>query len=63
MRGKIENDRSMFLDALAKIKQGMALGVDKNLYVEPTIRTVEWAQHRCKYPITRSNEPAAICLG
>jgi hypothetical protein len=31
------------------------LGVDKNLYVEPAIWTVEWAQHYYKYPISRSN--------
>jgi hypothetical protein len=55
MRGKMENDRRVFLDAMAHIKQGMVLGVDKNLYVEPTIWTVAWAQHHYKYPISRSN--------
>lgn len=55
MRGKQENDRRVFLNAMAQIKQGMDLGVDKNTYVEPTIWTVEWAQHYYRYPITRSN--------
>ena len=55
MRAKIEGDRSMFLNAMAQVKQGMVLGVDKNTYVEPTIWTIEWAQHHYKYPITRSN--------
>jgi hypothetical protein len=55
MRGKQENDRRVFLNAMAQVKQGMVLGVDKNTYVEPTIWTVEWAQHYYKYPISRSN--------
>lgn len=33
------------------------LGVDKNTYVEPTIWTIEWAQHHYNYPQTRSNGP------
>jgi hypothetical protein len=55
MRGKMENDRRVFLNAMAQVKQGMVLGVDKNTYVEPTIWTIKWAQHFYKYPITRSN--------
>jgi hypothetical protein len=55
MRGKIENDRRIFLNAMAPIQQGMILGVDKNVYVEPTIWTIEWARDHYKYPVTRSN--------
>lgn len=55
MRTKMENDRRVFPNAMAQIKQGMVLGVDKNLYVEPTIWTIEWAQHYYKYATTRSN--------
>lgn len=55
MRTKQENDRRVFLNAMAQVKQGMVLGVDKNTYVEPIIWTVEWAQHYYRYPISRSN--------
>ena len=55
MREKMENDRHMFLTAMAQVKQEMVLGVDKNTYVEPTIWTIEWAQHHYNYPITRAN--------
>jgi hypothetical protein len=55
MREKMENDRQMFLSAMAQVKQGMVLGADKNVYVEPTIWTIEWAQRHYKYPITRAN--------
>jgi hypothetical protein len=55
MRVKMESDRRQYLGAMAQVKQGMALGVDKNTYVEPTIWTIEWAQHFYKYPETRSN--------
>ena len=51
----MESDRRQYLGAMAQVKQGMALGVDKNTYVEPTIWTIEWAQHFYKYPETRSN--------
>ena len=37
MRVKMENDRRVFLNATAQIKQDMILGVDKNTYVEPII--------------------------
>jgi hypothetical protein len=55
MRVKEENDCRVLLDAMAQIKQGMALGVDKNTNVEPTIWIIEWAQHYYKYPISRWN--------
>jgi mono/diheme cytochrome c family protein len=55
MRPKTESDRRIFLDAMAKINQGMILGVDKNTYVEPIVWTTEWAQKYYKYPIARSN--------
>jgi hypothetical protein len=29
--------------------------VDKNVYVEPTIWTIEWARNFYEYPVTRSN--------
>ncbi len=51
----MESESRVFLNAMAQIKPGMALGVDKNLYVEPKIWTIEWAQHYYKYPISRSN--------
>jgi hypothetical protein len=43
-----------FLTAMAQVQQGMILGVDKNVYVEPAIWT-EWARNFYKYPVTRSN--------
>src|SRR5215831_7164985 len=55
MRAKMENDRRIFLGAVAKINDGMILGVDKNTYVEPIVWTTEWAQKYYKYPIARSN--------
>jgi hypothetical protein len=55
IRAKIEGDRRQFLTAMAKIKKEMVLGVDKNVYVEPTIWTIEWARNHYKYPVTRSN--------
>ncbi len=33
----------------------LPLGVDKNVYVEPTIWTIEWAQNHYDYATTRSN--------
>ncbi len=54
-RATIENDRRIYLTAMAKIKQDMILGADKNLYVEPAIWTVEWARDFYDYPVTRSN--------
>ena len=55
MRVRIENDRRVFLTAMANIKQAMVLGVDKNVYVEPAIWTIEWARDFYEYPVTRSN--------
>ena len=55
MRVKVENDRRVYLTAMAQIKQEMILGVDKNIYVEPAIWTIEWARDYYGYPVTRSN--------
>ncbi|WP_437878824.1 RICIN domain-containing protein [Sorangium sp. So ce513] len=55
MRPRMENDRRVFLSAMAKIKRDMILGTDKNVYVEPTIWTIEWARSFYSYPMTRSN--------
>jgi hypothetical protein len=55
MRPKMENDRRIFLSAVAQINEGMILGADKNTYVEPIVWTTEWAQNHYKYPVTRSN--------
>ena len=55
MRPIMEADRRVFMTAMAKIRQGMLLGADKNLYVEPVIWAVEWAQEHYDYPQTRSN--------
>lgn len=55
MRAKIENDRRVYLTAMAQIENEMILGVDKNIYVEPTSWTFEWARDFYGYPVTRSN--------
>jgi hypothetical protein len=55
MRVRTEDDRRVFLTAMAQMKQEMVLGVDKNVYVEPAIWTIEWARNHYKYPVTRSN--------
>jgi len=55
MRVKMENDRRIFLGAMAQVNEGMILGVDKNTYVEPIVWTTEWAQKHYKYPVARSN--------
>jgi hypothetical protein len=55
MRAQMESDRRIFLNAMAQVKEGMVLGVDKNTYVEPIVWTTEWAQKYYKYPIARSN--------
>jgi hypothetical protein len=52
---QMEADRRPFLSAVAQIKNGMVAGADKNLHVEPTIWTIEWAQKHYKYPQERSN--------
>ncbi|WP_437826310.1 hypothetical protein [Sorangium sp. So ce1153] len=55
MRPRMEDDRRVFLSAMSKIKREMIAGTDKNVYVEPTIWTIEWAQKFYKYAPTRSN--------
>jgi hypothetical protein len=56
IRGYVEDARKTFLGAMAEIKQGMVLGSDKNIYVEPVIWTVEYVQRqKYKYPQTTSN--------
>lgn len=55
MRRKVEADRRLFLAAMEKIQQGMILGVDKNIYIEPTIWMIESARQRYGSPQTRSN--------
>jgi len=42
---------------MAQIQEKMNLGVDKNIYVEPAIWTIEWAQHYYKYPVTDRTDP------
>lgn len=55
VRERIEEDRKPFIEAMVQIKRGMLRGVDKNLYVEPLIWTIEYAQSKYEYPQTRSN--------
>ncbi len=56
VRPLIEAARKTFLESMAHIKQGMMLGADKNLYVEPVIWTVEYVQRKkYRYPQTTSN--------
>ncbi len=56
VRDMIEDDRLGFLEAFGKIKEDMILGNDKNVYVEPIIWTVEYAQReKYNYPQTTSN--------
>ncbi len=56
IRGYIEAARKSFLGSMADIKQGMILGADKNIYVEPVIWTVEYVQRqKYRYPQTTSN--------
>ncbi|WP_437674117.1 hypothetical protein [Sorangium sp. So ce131] len=55
MRPRMEDDRRVYLAAVSKIKREMILGTDKNVYVEPTIWTIEWAQNFYRYAPTRSN--------
>jgi hypothetical protein len=55
IRPQMEADRRIYLAAMAKIREAMVLGVDKNVHVEPIAWTFEWAQRRYRYPITRSN--------
>ena len=55
LRALQEQDRRTFIEAMTQIKRGMVRGVDKNLYVEPLIWTIEHAQEKYDYPQTRSN--------
>jgi cytochrome c553 len=55
LRKVIEDDHKSFLDAMLKIREGMMLGEDKNLYVEPIVNTFEWAQVHYKYADTLAN--------
>jgi hypothetical protein len=55
IRKVIEDDHKSFLDAMLKIREGMMLGEDKNLYVEPIVNTFEWAQVHYKYADTLAN--------
>ncbi len=52
---QIEADRRPYLSAIAQIKNGMVIGPDKNLHVEPVVWTFEWAQKHYGYPQERSN--------
>lgn len=55
-RDMIEEDRKGFLMSMGKIKEEMVWGVDKNVYVEPIIWTVEYVQRtKYRYPQTTSN--------
>jgi cytochrome c553 len=51
----IEDDHTPFYEAMLKIREGMLLGEDKNLYVEPIINTFEWAQIHYGYASTLAN--------
>lgn len=55
IRPQVEDDRRIYLEAMAKIRSGMVLGVDKNVYVEPIVWTFEWTQKHYMYQATRSN--------
>jgi len=55
IRASMEEDRKIFLEAQGKIKAGMIIGPDKNVYQEPTIWTIEWARKFYKFPVTRSS--------
>jgi hypothetical protein len=51
----IENDHKSFFDSMVQIRNGMILGEDKNLYVEPIVWTFEWAQIHYRYADTLAN--------
>jgi hypothetical protein len=55
IRPQMEDDRRIYLKAMAKVRNGMVLGADKNVYVEPIVWTFEWAQKFYRYPASRSN--------
>jgi hypothetical protein len=51
----MEDDRRIYMSAMAKIRSEMVLGPDKNLHVEPIVWAFEWAQRHYHYAATRSN--------
>lgn len=55
LRPVMEDDRRVFLKAMAKIRNGMAVGSDKNTYIEPIVWTFEWAQKHYSYATTTSD--------
>ena len=56
IRPLVEAGRNTFLGAMAKVREGMVVGSDKNVRVEPVIWTVEYVQRKkYKYPQTTSN--------
>jgi hypothetical protein len=56
VRSYVEEGRQTFLKSMAAIKQGMVVGPDKNLYVEPVVWSVEYVQRKkYRYPQTTSN--------
>jgi hypothetical protein len=56
VRGYVEEGRQTFLRSMASIKEGMVIGPDQNLYVEPVVWTVEYVQgKKYRYPQTTSN--------
>jgi hypothetical protein len=55
IRPQMEDDRRIYLEAMARIRNAMVLGADKNVYVEPIVWTFEWTQKHYMYQATRSN--------
>jgi hypothetical protein len=51
----IESDHTPFYEAMLQIREGMIMGEDKNLYVEPIVNTFEWAQIHYGYHSTVAN--------
>lgn len=51
----IESDRRVFLESRGPIVEGMVMGDDKNMYVEPTIWTIEYSRTHYNYRLTTSN--------
>lgn len=55
MRGRMEDDREVFLETMGKIQKDMMIGDDKNIHQEPTIWSIEWARKFYNFPVTRSS--------
>ena len=55
LRPLMENDRRPLFEAMAQIREGMILGEDKNLHVEPIAWIFEWAQRHYGCADTISN--------